>query len=350
MSPFAATALYGGRHTYVYAASIRGPGCNNVVGGVGIVFDGAPQFSAMLKDALPRNDEGVTLPGAFALFVERDGSVVACSGDQFRPGDRLPLDESFARLKAGDSHAGVLRHGDGYYAVGARMSTGYREYKGSGDAYRNDVLALVFLPLCEAVGKRQAPQLQKLLVHSDRGHDAGSVEIATFHIGSTWFGLRSENVVEAVDPVGITGVPGAGNYFGGYLMYNNMPIPVYDIAELANAGPHLDTGSRQVIVLRKGDGPQFGVLVDGLGEIPEIAASRLQPLPPMLAGGNVLGEAIITPDNVDKDHLLLVLGVDRIAARLGVSTQESAAATIPLAARWDGAQGGTSGNTTAISG
>ena len=346
VSSFGATPLYGGRHTYVYAAAVHGPACNNAVGGVGIVFDSAPQFTAMLRDALPRNQAGDVLPGAFALFVDRDGFVVACSGDQCQPGQRLPLEDGFTRLRAGESHAGVVRHGDSYYAVGGRMSSGYREYKGKDDAYRNEVIALVFLPLCEAVSKRAAPQIQKLLVHSDRNQDGGTVEVATFHIGTTWFGLRSENVVEAVDPVGITSVPGAGDYFGGYLMYNSLPIPVYDIAEPANAGPHMENSSRQVIVLRKGDGPQFGILVDGLGEIPEIAAGRLQPLPPMLAGGNVLGEAIITPDNVDKDHLLLVLGVDRIAARLGVSVQEAPAATISFTARRDG----NSAMATAITG
>lgn len=337
VSAFAATPLYGQRPTYIYGAAVRDPAGAGVVGGVGIVFDGAPQFGAMLRDALPRNGAGETVGGAFALFVERDGRVVACSGDQFRPGDKLVLEErsaaAFLTLASGGGHARVVRHGDAYYAVGGRMSSGYREYKGPGDAYRNDVLALVFLPLCDATVQRQAQQVPRLTLNSDRSGQADTVEVATFHIGRTWFGLRSDVVVEAVDPVGITGVPGAGHYFGGYLMYQGQPIPVYDIAELANAGAHLEGGLRQVIVLKKGEGARFGILVDGLGEIPEIAASRLQPLPPMLAGGNVLGEAIITPDGADKDHLLLVLGVDRIAARLGVSGQEAPPGTIPMAPR-----------------
>jgi len=335
VSAFGATPFYRNRHTYIYGAAVFAPDSNKAVGGVGIVFDGEPQFAAMLRDALPRNEAGEVLAGAFALFAERDGSVIACSNSRFAVGEKANLGEGFSRLKSGESHADVVRLGDHYYAVGGRMSSGYREYKGEGDGYRNDLLSLVFLPLCEAVSKQQGKQIQKLIVHSDRGQGGDCVEIATFHIGATWFGLRSENVVEAVDPVGITTVPGAGNGFGGYLMYNAMPIPVYDIAELANAGPHLEGDNRQVVVLRKGDGPHFGILVDGLGEIPEIIPGRLQPLPPMLAGGNVLGEAIITPDNAEKDHLLLVLGVDRIAARLGVSTQENLAATIPLAGRRD---------------
>lgn len=340
VSSFAASSLYGNRPTYVYGAAVREPAGQGVVGGVGIVFDSAPQFAAMLRDALPRSGAEDAQRDAFALFVERDGRVVACSGEQFKPGDKLSLEERgaspFLALHSGEGHAGVVRHEGRYYAVGGRMSSGYREYKGQGDAYRNDVLALVFLPLCEAAPQQQSSHVPKLVVHSDRGGQteagAGTVEVATFHIGRTWFGLRSDMVVEAMDPVGITAVPGAGLNFGGYLMYQGQPIPVYDIAELANA-THLENVPRQVIVLKKGEGARFGILVDGLGEIPEVAPARLQPLPPMLAGGNVLGEAIITPDGADKDHLLLVLGVDRIAARLGVAEQEVPSGAIPIAAR-----------------
>lgn len=337
VSAYVDTPLYANRHTYIYGAPVSALEGRKTVGGVGIVFDAAPQFAAMLRDALPRDEKGNVVAGAFALFVERDGRVVACSGDQFQAGEKLALENGVAAaylaLRAGEAKSGVVRRNGSYYAVGARMSSGYREYKGPGDAYRNEVLALVFLPLCEAAAQIKVGQVQRLNVHSDRGAEGASVEIATFHIGRTWFGLRSENVVEAVDPVGITAVPGAGNYFGGYLMYNGNPIPVYDIAELANAGAHLDNDSRQVVVLRKGESAHFGIVVDGLGEIPEVAASRLQVLPPMLAGGNVLGEAIITPDGTDKDHLLLVLGVDRIAARLGVSGQEAPPGTIPMTPR-----------------
>ncbi|HEY0956125.1 MAG TPA: hypothetical protein VGE36_15305, partial [Roseateles sp.] len=53
--------LYGaGQPTYVYATSLQHQG--QVVGGIALVFDGEPQFAAMLKDALPQ-DAGTAAAG-----------------------------------------------------------------------------------------------------------------------------------------------------------------------------------------------------------------------------------------------------------------------------------------------
>ncbi len=322
VSPFAATPLYGGRHTYIYGAAIRAPENDRVVGGVAIVFDGEPQFAAMLRDALPKNDAGEVPAGCFGLFVERDGRIVACSDDSYRPGERLPFDDGFLDLRAGAGRTGIVRLGERYFAVGARVSAGYREYKSERDAYRNDVTALVFVPLCEAVAAKATVDIERLAIRSDRAAEGETVEIAAFHVGQTWFGLRSSQVVEALDMTGMAGVPGAGSDFVGYQMYRGLPIPVYDIRQLANAGPAREDAQYQIIVLRKGENSHFGIVADGLGEIPEIAASRLQPLPAMLAGGNVLAEAIVGTDSPQDEHLLLVLSVDRIAARLLVQGAE----------------------------
>jgi len=332
VSGFAATPLYGGRHTYIYGAAIRAPESDRVVGGVAVVFDGAPQFAAMLRDALPKNDAGEATPGCFGLFVERDGRIVACSDEHYAPGERLPFDDGFLGLRDGTGRAGIVRLGERYYAVGARVSSGYREYKGEHDAYRNDVTALVFVPLCEAVVRKASGDVPRLVVHADRAVDGETVEIATFHIGQTWFGLRSSQVVEAMELAGMAGVPGAGSDFVGYLMYRSAPIPVYDVRELANAGPPRADAQYQVIVLKKSETSHFGIVADGLGEIPEIAASRLQPLPAMLAGGNVLAEAIVATDSPADEHLLLVLSVERIAARLLVQGAEPSV-PIQIAAR-----------------
>jgi chemotaxis signal transduction protein len=336
VSPFAATPLYGGRHAYSYGAAIRAPEDGEVVGGVVIVFDGEPQFAAMLRDALPRNDAGEVREGCVGLFVERNGTVVACSGSRFRPGERLPFDDGFLALEKGKGRAGIVRLGEQYFAAGGRMSSGYREYKGAEDPYQNDVLALVLVPLCEAVEQKVHVEVPRLSMRSDRAAEGETVEIATFHVGQTWFGLRSAQVVEAVDRTGMTCVPGAGSDFAGYLVYHSVPIPVFDIRNIANAGPASEDAQHQVVVLRKGENLHFGILADGLGEIPEIAVSRLRPLPPMLAGGNVLAEAIVSIDS-SEERLLLVLSVDRIAARLAVASGDVAAGAIPLGARRDAA-------------
>ena len=336
VSAFAPTPLYGGQRTYIYGAAIRSPDESRIVGGIGIVFDSAPQFAAMLSDTLPGEE---MTAGAFALFSTPDGEVIACSGNEFRPGDRAPVAEPYLRLRPGEFASGIVEHGGRYFAIGARGSKGYREFKGPTDAYRNDVVAIVCQPLCEVVAMAVQPSLRKLNVRTGRRTDGPTCEIATFHIGGTWLGMRAEQICEAVAPVGITAVPGAGRIFAGYLMYGGSPVPVYDIGEMANAGPAMAGADRQVIVLQSEKGSHLGILVDGLGEIPEIAISRLQALPAMLAGGNVLAESIVGTDAPDKEHLLIVLSAERIIARLLAGKLEIPPPPVSLAApRKDGSE------------
>jgi chemotaxis signal transduction protein len=324
VSDFTATPLYEGRHTYIYAAAIHAPagapGGDKVVGGIGIVFDSAPQFEAMLKDALPRDSKGYPMAGAYAIFSDLSGRVIACSDDHYRPGAQLPQSDTFRKLASGEAQAAIIQKGDRYYAVGGCHSTGYREYKSAQDCYHNEVLSFVLQPLCEIGAAQNAQPPAPPRLRPNRGAEGGTLEIATFNVGRGWFGLPADAIVEAVDPVGISDVPGSGEQFCGYLMFRNEPIPVYDIIELLNAGTHQPDAQRQVVIIRKSSGACFGFVVDGLGEIPEIARSRLQALPPMLAGGNVLGEMLVRPEEgaEQKDDILMVLGADRIAARLGV--------------------------------
>jgi len=320
VSPFAATPFYGGRHTYIYGAAIRSPASpdgERVVGGIGIVFDSEPQFAAMLRDALPRNEAGEIQAGCFGAFVTPGGRVIASTHPERPPGSRLSgIPAACLAMPPGEASTTVAEIDGSYYAVGACASAGYREYKGAADAYRNDVIAVVCIPLCEAVTVARPQEIPRLQVRSDRSAEGELVELATFHVGQTWFGLRSAQVVEAVDRDGMVGVPGAGSGFSGYLVYQGIPIPVFDIREIANAGPASEGANYQVIVLKRGENSHFGILADGLGEIPEVLATRLKPLPPLLAGGNVLGEAIVSTDNPGKEHLLVVLSVERIAMRL----------------------------------
>ena len=69
-------------------------------------------------------------------------------------------------------------------------------------------------------------------------------------------------------------------------------------------------------MLNKGESGYFGILVDELGEIPEVLESRLQMIPEFIAGGNVLADTIVMTDKPEKETLLIVLSVNRIATRL----------------------------------
>jgi hypothetical protein len=146
VSPFESTTLYNDRHTYLYLTSILKPGADSAVGGIGIVFDSEPQFNAMLTDALPRDNSGKVVKGAFGIFTSSDGRVIASTNPEFSAGDELELDRQFFSLKSGERTSSISRFHGSCYAIGAAMSQGYREYKTTGD-YRNDVVSLVFVPV-----------------------------------------------------------------------------------------------------------------------------------------------------------------------------------------------------------
>jgi hypothetical protein len=84
-SEFEPSPFYRDRDTYVYAAAVHGAR-GAVAGTIAIVFDGEPQFAAMLRDALPRGADGRPLSQASALFVTRSGRVVASTDPAWTPG------------------------------------------------------------------------------------------------------------------------------------------------------------------------------------------------------------------------------------------------------------------------
>jgi len=147
VSGFDLTRLYAQRPTYIYNAAItllENP--QEVVGGIGIVFDSEPQFKSMLADVLPRNDSGELLAGCFAVFADRKKAIIAAvNHPQLHAGDLLSLDDRWFILNKGQRSSEVVQYQGVNYVLGIAVSKGYREYK-TIDDYSNDVLAFVFIP------------------------------------------------------------------------------------------------------------------------------------------------------------------------------------------------------------
>ncbi len=147
VSPFVKTPLYQQRHTYIYNAAITDlSDSGKVLGGIGIVFDSEPQFQAMLNEILPRDETGNLLDGCFAVFADRKKTLLAVANHSaLGVGDTLTLDDTLFTLKNGQRSSEVIQHEGRNYVLGMAASKGYREYK-TVDDYRNDVIALVFIP------------------------------------------------------------------------------------------------------------------------------------------------------------------------------------------------------------
>ena len=326
VSDFAPSSLYAGQPTYVYTAAIRSPDeVAEAVGGIAIVFDSTPQFIAMLRDALPRTEEGKIVDGAIAVFAERDGRVLASTDGSLPIGSRLDIGRAFFDLPAGESCANVVVLNGRYYAVGSRMSAGYREYKSAEDAYRNDVVALVLVPLSDSVVVAGSGEGQRSASGHYMTRPAGAgdtLEIATFYIGGSWYGVRATHVVEAADRCSITPVPGMPPWVRGCTMYQGRPISVFDLTPLLPGKPGLK-GEGQLVVLGMPEQDlRFGILVDELGDIPEVPVGRIDPVPALLGqSGTSMTESLVRPDPAAPGRdILVVLSLEAIMRRLATAT------------------------------
>jgi chemotaxis signal transduction protein len=314
VSEFVSSPLYDGRPTYIYGAAIPSARNGRPVGGVAIVFDAEPQFTAMLKDALPRDSEGNIKFGALGFFVDLKGQVIACTEDFFRPGQQLPMDISVLQLERRCRRSCVMQLGDAYYAVGINASSGYREYKGENDAYQNDVVALISTRLGAADAQQSEARSAVPSVRSDRMQHGTKEDIATFRAGRSWYAARTSEILEIIDGINIVRLPGQPAEMVGCVMHRGSTLSVFDLAKIVGQVDGSATGKRpgQIVVMRLPDDVRFGLLVDDLGEIVEVLTGRLAPLPAMMAAKEAFADTVITHDDVDDSSLLVVLSAERL--------------------------------------
>lgn len=144
VSEFEKSPYYGDKETYIYNAAISDSG--RFVGGIGIVFDSTPEFSAMLTDSLPLDESGNVIENAHALFVDHSGIIISASNDEWAVGEKVVLPSEIVNLESGESGQSILTINDETYIAGFTASSGYREYKTTGD-YVNDIIGLVMIRL-----------------------------------------------------------------------------------------------------------------------------------------------------------------------------------------------------------
>jgi chemotaxis signal transduction protein len=277
VTPFETTPLYGNQPTYIYHAAIRDPAdASCVVGGIGIVFDSAPEFSAMLRSGLGGK------AGMSAFFVDRQGRVIS-STDPTRPvGSTLEIDPALLALPKGRSASRIVIH-DGHYAImGCAASNGYREFKVS-DGYRDEVLAVVFDSFGEVRERLGNGKASTALLKSD-GSAQGGHEFATFFLDGTLFALPAEHVLEALSATNLSLISGGERKARMGLLAlqrdsdNQGSVWVYDLGYLIHGRPGVIDKSSQVIIMRYED-QMFGLLVGALHGVPEFHETQLMPSP-----------------------------------------------------------------------
>ncbi|ARN21628.1 chemotaxis protein CheW [Piscinibacter gummiphilus] len=299
VTPHEPTPLAGGASTLVYTAAL------GTAGGVAIVFDGAAQFTAMLKDALP------DVPGASGLLVDRAGRVVATTDERFAVGSVAPVPAALLSGERGASVHEVVEIDGVMYAMGVGQSSGYREYRSGGDRRPDELMAVVLMRL----GQRRSGEAGDMGGFEARGPAAvaNPRDIATFVVAGAWHGLAAESVEQGLSARHVTPLPNARPHVLGLVPWQDEMIAVVDLAAWLTNRP-APRGDGPLIVCRAPRGRRIALRVEALGDVLAVASASLQawqsPVdgsPLHLLSGEVGGQA----------GMLTVLSLDRLMAAVG---------------------------------
>ena len=274
VSPHAPCGLYGeDGHApcLVYAAGVPHPDGGGQVGGIAIVFDGEPQFRAMLRAALPSQ------AGAAALLVTRGGEVVASSDARWQPGDRAPLPlASLQGLAADHQITGELEIDGQVQAFGLAMSGGYREYRRLTPPDATDLAALVLTPLGPRVAADAGAQAQAAFVPKPPA-GAQRLDVASFLVDHQWLGLPALQVLAALERQRITAWPQAPAAVRGMLGFEGRMLPVLDLGQLLFHRPSGEEAT--LMVCQTAAGQRLVLAVQQLGQVFVAGVEQLQPSP-----------------------------------------------------------------------
>ncbi len=133
VSGFEKSPYYHDKPTYIYNASI----CHedDVVGGVGVVFDSDVEFRAILEDSFLEGQQG------FSLFCDDQKRIISSHGTELDVLEKIDLPDRYFRDEV---VVDFINYHDKSYLLCVAPSHGYREYKRE-DGYKNPLFALSFI-------------------------------------------------------------------------------------------------------------------------------------------------------------------------------------------------------------
>lgn len=317
VSDFEASEYYDNKHTYIYNAVIKDN--ENVLGGIGLVFDSEIQFKNMIQESLPKNRDGSTQNGVFATLATKNMQVIASTNEKHQIGEFLDLDSSYFNLAPGESTSEIMLYDDKYYALGVKCSKGYREYKSPTDDYENDVYSLFFSYICdksETVYKKDDNFSPKTDVTFEKGTE--SIDIATFMIANQWLGIDTKHVAETVSATELktTIKIDKNHHFKGTVIYNEKAVMVIDIQKFLQEKDVEEY--QEIVIIKYGEHDTYiGILVNSLGIIAEVANDNVNQLHNEIIGGGTLIDSLVFPssDNSGKD-VLSILSLEKIMKEL----------------------------------
>lgn len=313
VSGFEKTALYQNRPTYIYAAAVFDGASEaaEAMGAIALVFDSEPQFEAILNESM-----GDSKHKAFAFFVDEQNRIVSSTTDQFSVNCKLALPiKSNIPFKKQDTASGYFIHENRLIAYGSCNSGAYREYKSESDAYQNNLMCLYGLNI-GAVAEH-ANQTMKMTFDEFRQDSQREqmVDVASFRLGTTWYGLDSEDAVEAFLCDQIAQTPNTPSWIAGTTLHKNECVTLINLEQIMDLNQHLASSSetrKQMILLKTREHcARVALVVDELGEIPSLPMSAIQESVSMNAQGGIVQGLIETGSGI-----VVMLNIEQLLHQL----------------------------------
>jgi purine-binding chemotaxis protein CheW len=114
------------------------------------------------------------------------------------------------------------------------------------------------------------------------GWSEGTLEVLTLDLDGHVFALEAAHVLEILDLVQVTEVPGAGAFVGGLINVRGKVVPVADLRHkfgMTKREANVDTRVVVIEIDLDGDRTTIGVIADKVFEVTEIAATAIEETP-----------------------------------------------------------------------
>jgi chemotaxis signal transduction protein len=294
VSPFEPSSLYHDAPTYIYHAAIRNIEGDDIVGGIGIVFDSTPELLAMLQSSLTEDSSRK------AFYVNRRGEIISTTDSAYSVGDILDIDPLLFATPSGQSASQITTYRNDYVVISCTANRGYREFKIS-DGYQEDIIAIVIESYGEVQHTSSQTNDQAFVLHHERDIVDGQ-EFATFFTDHSLFAIAATNVVEAIPYASMisTSMGNKAEQIGILTLKDNPAhkdfVWVFDLGQLMRGTPSTPTASSQIIVVRHNQ-HTIGLLVDELHAVPEFDQSHITDTPFSMHRETALISKVIQANN-----------------------------------------------------
>jgi chemotaxis signal transduction protein len=319
VSRFEKTDLYQDRPTYIYSAAIfdNQDHPSQCIGAIALVFDSEPQFEAILNESMGDNNQKT-----FAFIVDENLQVISSTTNQFIEDGKLtlPLKRNTKFIKQA-TDLGYFDMDGKLVAYGLCHSGSYREYKSNSDAYQNNLICLYGL---EIGNLKQDEKLAGEISFEEFRHNGPKeqmVDVAAFRVGNHWYGIDSEDAVEAFLCNQIVSMPNSPSWIMGTTLHRKEAITIVDVSEfLSNTSSETNTGPRQQMILlkTKEHSAKVALAVDELGEIPSLPMSAIHESDSLQDRRGIVQGLIKTSDN-----LLVLLNSEHLLTQLEQGTKKA---------------------------